>query len=81
MFHHVQIAVFLFIPLFLGSVAWVWTIVLAFRYKDFGMAILSILLPIWMIVYQLIHPVRCRIPLGAVVTGVALLALGCAAGI
>jgi hypothetical protein len=72
---HVQLTVFLFIPLFLGSVAWVWTVVLAFMHKDFGMAILSILLPIWMIVYQLIHPVRCRIPLGAVVMGVALLAL------
>ena len=45
----IQIAVFLLIPLFLASVAWLWTIVLAFRYKDFGMAILSILLPAWMV--------------------------------
>jgi hypothetical protein len=73
----IQIAVFLLIPLFLASVAWLWTIVLAFRYKDFGMAILSILLPAWMVVYQLIHPVRCRIPLGAVAIGAALLTLGC----
>ena len=72
-----QIAVFLLIPLFLASVAWLWTIVLAFRYKDFGMAILSILLPAWIVVYQLIHPVRCRIPLGTVAVGAALLTLGC----
>jgi hypothetical protein len=78
---HVQTTVFIFIPLFLGTVAWIWTIVLAFMYKDFGMAILSILLPIWMIVYQLIHPVRCRVPLAAVVVGVGLLALGWKLGV
>ena len=72
----VFIIVFTFLPLFLGLVAWVWTIVLAFMYKDFGMAILSILLPVWMIVYQLMHPIRCRMPFVALAIGVALLAIG-----
>ncbi len=66
----------LFVPALLGLVSWVWTVVLAFAYKDFGMAIFSMLLPVWAIVYQIMHPARCRIPLGAVVAGVALLALG-----
>ena len=76
MYNHVLAIVFVFIPLFLGLVAWIWTVVLAFMYKDFGTAILSILLPVWVIVYQLMHPVRCWIPLGAVVIGVALLTIG-----
>jgi hypothetical protein len=66
----------LFGPLLLGLLSWIWTVILAFQYKDFGSAILSILLPIWAPVYQVMHPIRCRIPLGAFVVGAALFTLG-----
>ena len=63
-------------PITLALISWVWTIVIAFRQRTFGAAIVIILLPIWAVVYQLTHLVRCRVPLAAFVVGVAIFALG-----
>jgi hypothetical protein len=74
--HQFILGMCFFIPVTLGLISWVWTIVIAFKQRTFGAAILIILLPIWAVVYQLTHLVRCRIPLTVFVVGVAIFTLG-----
>src|ERR1700722_1152948 len=60
----------------LGLLSWIWTLVLAFKCRDFGMAILGIFIPVLALMYQIMHPIRCKVPLAASLTFAALFALG-----
>ena len=74
--HQFILGMCFFIPVTLGLISWIWTIIIAFKQRNFGTGILIILLPIWAVVYQLTHIVRCRLPLAAFAIGVAIFALG-----